>query len=40
MKNGQYGALRTLAVQRKIGAELLPPSPEDVVKDLASTDNT
>ena len=37
---GQYEALRTLAVQRKIGAELLPPSPEDVVKDLASTDNT
>ena len=34
---GQYEALRTLAVQRKIGAELLPPSPEDVVKNLAST---
>jgi hypothetical protein len=34
---GQYEALRTVAVQRKIGAELLPPSPEEVVKELAPT---
>ena len=34
---GQYEALRTVAVQRKIGAELLPASPEEVVKELAST---
>jgi len=34
---GQYEALRTVAVQRKIGAELLPPSPEAVVKEMAST---
>jgi hypothetical protein len=36
---GQYEALRTLAVQRKIGVEMLPPSPEDVVKQLASTES-
>ena len=34
---GQYEALRTVAVQRKIGAELLPASPEEVVKEMAST---
>ena len=34
---GQYEALRTVAVQRKIGAEMLPASPEEVVKELAST---
>ena len=32
---GQYEALRTIAVQRKLDLRLLPPSPEEVIKKTA-----
>ena len=32
---GEYEALRTVAVQRKISLDMLPPSPEEIVKGYA-----
>ena len=35
---GEYEALRKIAVQRKIGLELMPRSPEEIIKDLTEKD--
>ena len=35
---GEYEALRKIAIQRKIGLELMPKSPEEIIKDLTDKD--
>ena len=35
---GEYEALRKIAIQRKIGLELMPKSPEEIIKDLTEKD--
>ena len=35
---GEYEALRKIAIQRKIGFELMPKSPEEIIKDLTDKD--
>jgi hypothetical protein len=35
---GEYEALRKIAIQRKIGLELIPKSPEEIIKDLTGKD--
>ena len=37
---GEYEALRTVAVQKKISLDTLPPSPEEIIKNLAEEEKS